>query len=93
MTGLCENPWKGNVRELENALTRAVILAKGDIVLKENLPVDSDDRRTVRRELVSSRRWRRTISNYVLSAVKGSKPGQPDPSDQPADPGQEDQGL
>jgi len=32
-------PWRGNVRELENALTRAVILAKGDVILKENLPL------------------------------------------------------
>ncbi len=31
-------PWIGNVRELENALTRAVILAPGDLLLKEHLP-------------------------------------------------------
>jgi len=38
MKTLTDLPWRGNVRELENALTRAVILAKGDVVLKENLP-------------------------------------------------------
>ena len=73
MTGLSEHLWKGNVRELENALTRAVILAKGDIVLKENLPVDSDDRRTFARELVSLEAVEKDYIQYVLLAVKGSK--------------------
>ncbi|WP_434388985.1 sigma-54-dependent transcriptional regulator [Melittangium boletus] len=31
-------PWRGNVRELENVLTRAVVLAPGEVLLSENLP-------------------------------------------------------
>jgi two-component system response regulator AtoC len=31
-------PWRGNVRELENVLTRAVVLAAGEVLLAENLP-------------------------------------------------------
>src|SRR5262249_24207661 len=31
-------PWKGNVRELENVLTRAVVLAPGEVLLSEHLP-------------------------------------------------------
>jgi DNA-binding NtrC family response regulator len=73
MTVLSELPWKGNVRELENALTRACILAKGDVVLKENLPVDTDDRRTVARELVSLEAVEKDYIQYVLTSVKGSK--------------------
>lgn len=38
MTHLTALPWKGNVRELENALTRAVVLAPGSALLKEHLP-------------------------------------------------------
>ena len=32
-------PWRGNVRELENVLTRAVVLAPGEVLLSDALPV------------------------------------------------------
>jgi len=35
---LVRNHWKGNVRELENAVERAVIMAKGDVIRTEDLP-------------------------------------------------------
>jgi two-component system response regulator AtoC len=66
-------PWRGNVRELENALTRAVILAKGDVVLKENLPVDHDEKGAFSNELVSLEEIEKNYIQHVLSAVKGSK--------------------
>jgi two-component system response regulator AtoC len=34
-------PWKGNVRELENVLTRAVVLAPGAVLLSEHLPSEA----------------------------------------------------
>src|SRR6185369_4032943 len=33
-------PWRGNVRELENVLTRAVVLSPGEVLLSESLPRD-----------------------------------------------------
>jgi DNA-binding NtrC family response regulator len=33
-------PWKGNVRELDNALQRAVILGDGPLLLPADLPPD-----------------------------------------------------
>jgi len=70
---LSDLSWKGNVRELENALTRAVILAKGDVVLKENLPLDLEDRKTFSRDLVALDDVEKEYIQYVLAAVKGSK--------------------
>ncbi len=35
---LCRLPWRGNVRELENVLTRAVVLAPGEVLLADSLP-------------------------------------------------------
>ena len=73
MRALTETPWKGNVRELENALTRAVILAKGDVVLKENLPLDTEEKRSFSDELVPLDRVEKDYIQHVLSSVKGSK--------------------
>jgi two-component system response regulator AtoC len=73
MKSLTELAWKGNVRELENALTRAVILAKGDVVLKENLPVEPDEKKLFARQLVSLEEVEKDYIQYVLTATKGSK--------------------
>jgi DNA-binding NtrC family response regulator len=73
MTALQENSWKGNVRELENALIRAVILAKGDVILLENLPLESDEKKPCPRELVPLDQVEKEYIQYVLTAVKGSK--------------------
>lgn len=35
---LMRHPWPGNIRELENAVARAVILARGDQIMPEDLP-------------------------------------------------------
>jgi two-component system response regulator AtoC len=65
--------WKGNVRELENALTRAVILAKGDVVHAENLPMDTGERKIFNKELVPLRKVEETYIQHVLNATKGNK--------------------
>jgi Response regulator containing CheY-like receiver, AAA-type ATPase, and DNA-binding domains len=78
MEYLMTRPWKGNVRELENALTRAVILAKGDVILKEHLPFEpsppqAQERAIVPRELVPLWEVEKRYIQYVLEATKGSK--------------------
>ncbi|MCJ7612877.1 MAG: sigma-54 dependent transcriptional regulator [Candidatus Aminicenantes bacterium] len=70
---LTELPWKGNVRELENALTRAVLLAKGDVVLKENLPLEPAEQKLVTRELVSLDEVEKAYIQHVLGQCKGNK--------------------
>ncbi len=32
--------WKGNVREMENVITRAILLSRGNVLLKEHIPGD-----------------------------------------------------
>jgi len=73
MRFLTDLPWKGNVRELENALTRAVILAKGDVVLRENLPPESSDKKKLARELGPLKDIEKDYIQHVLIATKGSK--------------------
>jgi two-component system response regulator AtoC len=73
MKTLSELAWRGNVRELENALTRAVILAKGDVVLKENLPLEPDEKKAFSDELVPLEEVEKKYIQHVLTAVRGSK--------------------
>jgi two-component system, NtrC family, response regulator AtoC len=41
MEALVGLPWRGNIRELENVLTRAVVLAPGEVLLADTLPRDA----------------------------------------------------
>jgi len=70
---LKENSWRGNVRELENALTRAVILAKGDVILEENLPMEGTEKKVIPKELVPMKNVESNYIQYVLNEMKGNK--------------------
>ena len=70
---LVNHLWKGNVRELENALIRAVILAKGDVILTENLPLESGEKKLFSKELVPLKEVERNYIQHVLNYTKGSK--------------------
>ncbi|MBN2244287.1 MAG: sigma-54-dependent Fis family transcriptional regulator [Candidatus Aminicenantes bacterium] len=73
MKFLVNRPWRGNVRELENALTRAVILAKGDIILEENLPLESGKKKIFEEELVSIKEVEKKYIQHILKSTKGNK--------------------
>ncbi len=66
-------PWRGNVRELENALTRAVILAKGDVILEENLPLETGEKSLFLKELVPLTEIEKNYIHHVLKATKSNK--------------------
>lgn len=70
---LTEMPWRGNVRELENALTRAVILAKGDVVLQENLPVEPAEKNILPDENLPLKDVEKAYIQRVLDSVQGNK--------------------
>jgi len=65
--------WRGNVRELENALTRAVIMAKGDVILEENLALFEADKQLFPKELVPLRDIEKKYIQHILTATKGNK--------------------
>lgn len=73
MEYIVNRPWKGNVRELENALTRAVILAKSEVILKENLPQEPEDKTVFPSEPVTLEEVEKRYIQHVLKMVKGSK--------------------
>lgn len=66
-------PWKGNVRELENALIRGVILAKGDVILDENLALEIGGKKLYPKQLVPLKEVEKDYIQHVLKATKGSK--------------------
>ncbi|NIM59513.1 MAG: response regulator [Candidatus Aminicenantes bacterium] len=66
-------PWEGNVRELENALTRAVILAKGDVILDENLALEIGEKKLYPRQLVPLKEVEKDYIQHVLKSTKGNK--------------------
>jgi len=73
MTVLQEMPWRGNVRELENALTRAVILSKGDVILKEYFSLEPAEKKLFPGDLVPLHEVEREYIQHVLDASQGSK--------------------
>jgi two-component system response regulator AtoC len=73
MAVLQDMPWRGNVRELENALTRAVILSKGDVILKETLPLEAAEKKFFPGDLVALQDVERSYIQHVLDAAQGSK--------------------
>jgi DNA-binding NtrC family response regulator len=42
MEAICQHPWRGNVRELENCIERTVILCEGEILTVDELRLDGD---------------------------------------------------
>jgi two-component system response regulator AtoC len=68
--------WKGNVRELENALTRAVTLAHGDVLMAEHLPLLRSDALSaglVTDELTSLKEMERRYIAHVLRQTRWNK--------------------
>ncbi len=65
--------WKGNVRELENALTRAVTLSRGDVLVGEHLPLVSAEPGKIPSELMSLREMEKQYIDHVLRSTRWNK--------------------
>ena len=74
MQRLVNYEWKGNVRELENALTRAVTLSRGDVLLGEHLPLaDPADPGRLTGELTSLKEMEKKYIDHVLRSTRWNK--------------------
>jgi two-component system response regulator AtoC len=64
--------WPGNVRELKNVIERATILAKGDSIVSEDLPLElRNDNRSVS-NVASAEKWMGKDELVPLAAVERS---------------------
>jgi DNA-binding NtrC family response regulator len=70
---LTRYPWAGNVRELENVMERAVILARGEMILPEDLPPiltdGHDDYVTLEKALEQSLTLKEFEKEYIIRVL------------------------
>jgi len=67
MKALCEHPWLGNVRELENAIERLAVTAKGPQIELEDLPADFRSQDPI--NLRPRRERRRTVADDLYKRM------------------------
>lgn len=85
LESLLANPWRGNVRELENAIERAVVLCESNMIqtqhieLIEHLDTESDDKsvfdfkKMTANEIMSIDDLTKQYVQYVLKLNNGAK--------------------
>lgn len=69
---LREQPWPGNVRQLENAIEHAVVMARGDSIMPADLPPLTEDERPVfdDEHRSSTPMWDETFTDLAYSDAK-----------------------
>jgi DNA-binding NtrC family response regulator len=70
---LREQPWPGNVRQLENALEHAVVMTRGDCIMPADLPSFSQDEEPLFEETtarVPSTLWDETLVDLAYAEAK-----------------------
>ncbi|MBW2038872.1 MAG: sigma-54-dependent Fis family transcriptional regulator, partial [Deltaproteobacteria bacterium] len=64
-------PWPGNVRELKNVIERATILAKGDLMVTEDLPLELRKDKIGKRDSALGEKWMDNVDGFLpLAAVE-----------------------
>jgi DNA-binding NtrC family response regulator len=68
---LMQKPWKGNVRELENVIERALLMCKGDLIQKDDLLTHdkSDAAEDVKRPFVPTVSLKEMEKKVIFSAL------------------------
>jgi Nif-specific regulatory protein len=73
MKVLLLNTWKGNVREFQNVIERAVVLSKGTQLTKEELIFNPADQQSLQQAAVTLEEFERQIIEATLAEMGGNK--------------------
>ncbi len=73
MKVLLLNPWKGNVREFQNVIERAVVLSKGTQLTREDLLFNASDQASLEKTAVTLEEFERQIIEATLAEMGGNK--------------------
>ncbi|MBI2486315.1 MAG: sigma-54-dependent Fis family transcriptional regulator [Deltaproteobacteria bacterium] len=69
MSELHEYPWRGNVRELENVIERAMILTDSDLIHRIDLGLRGNDQESASDSLSLNEAWQRLEKAYIEKAL------------------------
>ncbi len=73
MQMLLESPWKGNVREFQNVIERAVVLCKGTQLAKENFMFDTSNSASLRQPGLTLAELERQMIEATLAEMGGNR--------------------
>ncbi len=73
MKMLLLNPWKGNVREFQNVIERAVVLSKEAQLTKGDLTLQASDQQSLQQTAVTLEEFERQIIEATLAEMGGNK--------------------
>jgi Nif-specific regulatory protein len=73
MKVLLLNAWKGNVREFQNVIERAVVLSKGTQLTQEELIFNPADQQSLQQTAVTLEEFERQIIEATLAEMGGNK--------------------
>ena len=75
---LMSHPWRGNIRELDNAIQRALILGEGPLVTCEDLPPDLVGRMSVPPDLFSGEKLGQAVDRFEKMHIERVLSNTPD---------------
>ncbi|NUN70186.1 MAG: sigma 54-interacting transcriptional regulator [Bacteroidetes bacterium] len=70
---LLANQWKGNVREFQNVIERAVVLCRGTLLTKEDFLFDSGDQSALQKTGLTLADFERQLIETTLQEMNGNR--------------------